>query len=146
MLCAACDSHTRQSAERPMWPTIHRARRRITGGASEPAEMPPAAPLPAPERVTVDEVLVLGGPQFDRLGKALRVVLGPEVERLDTPARIERALSMFISGRDGVGRPHVLRRPAGLSAPQAWEIHLDGVHLETSQAVRDASRTGRFQR
>lgn len=129
-----------------MWPTINRARRRITGGASAPAEVPAVAPPAAPERVTVDDVLVLAGPEFDRLGKALHIVLGHVVERLDTPARIERALSIFIAGRDGVGRPHVLRRPAGLSAPEAWEIHLDGVHLETTQAIRDASRTGRFQR
>lgn len=125
-----------------MWPTIDRARRRISGGPAAPVEAPSAAPRPE----TIDDVVILAGPELHRLGHALRIELRQVVERPDTPARIERALSMLIAGRDGQGRPRVLRRPAALSAPEAWEIHLDGVDRETSEAVRDASRTGRFER
>ena len=128
-----------------MWPTIDRARRRISGGPPVPGDGAPApAPTPAPE--TIDDVIVLAGQGVDRLGEALRSELGRPLERLDTPHRIEHALATLIARRDGFGHPRVLRRPAGLSSPEAWEIHLDGVGRATSEAVRDASRSGSFER
>jgi hypothetical protein len=75
---------------------------------------------------------------------ALQQALGNAVERPDTPARIEHALSLVLAGRDDPGRPRVLRRPAGVSTPEAWEIHLEGVDHATGTAVRSAGRTGRF--
>lgn len=128
-----------------MWPTLDRARRRISGGSGAPGDAPPAE-TPPESPPTVDEVIVLGGADLDRLEDALQRELGRRTERLDTPYRIEHALSAFMARRDLVGRPRVLRRPAGLSTPQSWEIHLDGVDRETSDAVRDASRTGSFAR
>ena len=122
-----------------MWPTIDRARRRLSGGT-------PDDPAPAeitPRRVE-DLVIVLGRCELDQLRAALQTALGDDVERPDTPARIEGALSLMLA-RDGVpGRPRVLRRPAGVSTPEAWEIHLHGVERATGTAVRDAGRTGRF--
>lgn len=128
-----------------MWPTIDRARRRISGGSSAPDDAPPEE-TPPEGATTFDEVIVLGGQDLDRLGHALQLEIGRRMERLDTPHRIEHALSAFMARRDLVGRPRVLRRPAGLSTPEAWEIHLDGVDRATSDAVRDASRTGSFAR
>jgi hypothetical protein len=140
-----------------MWPTIDRARRRISGGPAAPADRPDT-PEPTPVTETADpadqaatiaadatdDVVILPGPELEPLLVALQRFLGRDVERPDTPQRIERALVLLIASRGGTGRPRVLRRPAGLSTPEAWEIHLDGVDRATGDAVRDASRTGRF--
>lgn len=128
-----------------MWPTIDRARRRLRGGSPAPdtepeiSTGPPAAPA-----LIEDVVIVPGGRELERLLLAFQGFLGAAVERPDTPARIERALSIFIASRGGTGRPRVLRRPAGVSAPEAWEIHLDGIDRGTSDAIRAATRTGSF--
>ena len=143
-----------------MWPTLDRARRRLTGASDDAARATgdsrsraataPAtpgkssdAPATASRRVE-DIVIVLGSVELDQLRAALQDVLGDEVERPDTPARIERALSLVLARRGAPGRPRVLRRPAGVSTPESWEIHLDGVDRATGTAVRDASRTGGF--
>ena len=131
-----------------MWPTIDRARRRISGDSPAPDPEPeistcaPAAPVAAAG--IEDVVIVPGGPELERLLRALQGFLGATEERPDTPARIERALSGLIASRDGTGRARVLRCPAGVSTPEAWEIHLDGIDRETSDAIRAATRTGSF--
>ena len=131
-----------------MWPTIDRARRRISGDSSAPDPEPeistsaPAAPA-APAGIE-DVVIVPGGPELEQLLRALQGFLGAAGERPDTPARIERALSGLIASRGGTGQARVLRRPAGVSTPEAWEIHLDGIDRGTSDAIRAATRTGSF--
>jgi hypothetical protein len=145
-----------------MWPTINRARRRLSGAAPDPtpgidaaadAALEPVAatsleaiepPTVAPRRVE-DVVIVLGRLELDQLRVALQRALGDAVERPNTPARIERALSLLLARRDAPGRPVVLRRPAGVSTPESWEIHLTGVEQATGTAVRDAGRTGTFR-
>ena len=140
-----------------MWSTIDRARRRldraVTGTLlATPARDDEPAPETAPEPETAppiareleDIVIVLGPAELDKLRVALQHALGSAVERPDTPARIERALSLLLGRRGAVGRPRVLRRPAGVSTPESWEIHFDGVEPATAAAVRDAGRTGRF--
>lgn len=125
-----------------MWPTIERARRRLSGsGTSAPVEG--ADPEPAPRRVE-DIVIVLGTVEVDQLRAALELVLGDAIERPDTPSRIERALSMLMARRGVPGKPRVVRRPAAVSTPESWEIHLDGVERVTARAVREAGRTGVF--
>jgi hypothetical protein len=134
-----------------MWTTIDRARRRLTGASASPdsAELDQVsgdatiAAAPAPRPVE-DVVIILGSFQVDQLRAALELQLGDAVERPDTPARIEHALSILLAQREAPGKPHVLRRPAGLSTPESWEIHLDGVDRATSRAVRAAGRTGMF--
>jgi hypothetical protein len=128
-----------------MWPTIDRARRRLGGGAPEPVDSTaPAEPAMATGRRVEDIVIVLGRLELDRLRAALQQTLGDAVERPNTPARIERALSLLLTRRGAPGRPTVLRLPAGISTPESWEIRLDGVDRATGAAVRDAGRTGRF--
>ena len=139
-----------------MWPKIDRARRRLSGGASTPASSdtaqqpqgaePPPGAASAPEvpvtgRVE-DVMIILGSHEIDRLRAALERLLGAAVERPDTPARLERALSLVLARRESPGKPRVLRRPAGLSTPETWEIHLDGVDHAIGSAVREAGRTG----
>jgi hypothetical protein len=131
-----------------MWPTIDRARRRLSGGSSTPAD-PPPTPGSVDVSTTIesapeDVVIILRGHEIDRLRQALQRSLGNLIERPDTPHRIERALSIVLAGGDALGRPRVLRRPAGISSPESWEIHLDGVDRATATAVREAGRTGRF--
>ena len=128
-----------------MWPTIDRARRRISGGwpAHHPQPETSACKPAAPAGIE-DVVIVPGGPELEQLLRALQGFPGAAEERPDTPARIERALSGLIASRGGIGRPSVLRRPAGVSTPEAWEIHLDDVDRETSDAIRAATRTGSF--
>ncbi len=128
-----------------MWP-IDRLRRRLFGGPAMLAMAAPGSSSPGVRPTTVSELIVLAGADADRLGGALQRELRQRAERLDTPHRIERALSTFIAGRAGPGRPRVLRRPAGLTSPEAWEIHLDGVDPATVEAIREASRTGSFAR
>ncbi len=89
-------------------------------------------------------MIVLGRLELDHLRAALQAVLGDSVERPDSPARIERAISLLLQERGAPGRPRVLRRPAAVSTPESWEIHLDGVDRATGAVVRDAGRTGRL--
>ncbi len=133
-----------------MWTHIDRARRRLTGVApTDPAEQAgtaddATAAAGQPARPVEDAVIILGSHGLDQLRAALEEVLGDAVERPDTPARIEHALVVLLAERHAPGKPHVLRRPAGLSTPESWEIHLDGVERSISRAVRAAGRTGVF--
>lgn len=135
-----------------MWSTIDRARRRLDRAASgttvpgpeTTAAQGPEAATPPPARKLDDVVIVFGPAGLDRLRIALEQALGDAVDRPDTPARIERALSLLFARRGLSGRPRVLRRPAGVSTPESWEVHLDGVEHATGSAVRGAGRTGRF--
>lgn len=132
-----------------MWATIHRARRRLGGDDAGTAAVavsgtevaPDPAPLP---RHVEDIVIVLGRTEIDRLRHALQGALGERVDQPNTPARIESALALILSLAESPGRPRVLRRPAGVSTPESWEIHLDGAERASGIAVRDAGRTGRF--
>jgi hypothetical protein len=121
-----------------MWPTIARARRRLSG-ASVSADTSESAGRPLE-----DVVITLGAIELNRLQAALRLLLGDPVGRPDTPARIEHALGLLLTQRGAPGKPRVLRRPAGLSTPESWEIHLEGVDHATGAAIREASRSGIF--
>jgi hypothetical protein len=133
-----------------MWTTIDRARRRLTSvlATADSLDLDQASDdaiaAATPARPTEDVVIILGSFQLDQLREALERQLGDAVERPDTPARIELALSILLAQRQAPGKPRVLRRPAGLSTPESWEIHLDGVDRATSRAVRAAGRTGIF--
>ena len=133
-----------------MWATIHRARRRLGGDdVGIPADRVAVErwstpdPAAAPRHVE-DIVIVLGRADIDRLRHALQTTLGDAIEQPNTPARIESALALLLSLAGSPGRPRVLRRPAGVSTPESWEIHLDGAERASGIAVRDAGRTGRF--
>ena len=136
-----------------MWTSIDRARRRLTGalasatdadnGGASASGTSTTEPGSAPRPVE-DVVIILASHGIDQLRRALERVLGDAVERPDTPARIDRALTVYLSERGLTGKPRVLRRPAGLSTPESWEIHLDGVDKATGRAVRSAGRTGSF--
>ena len=125
-----------------MWTTIHRARRRIGGGDVTTMSIETEPDLP-PEEVQ-DVVIVLGSLEIDCLRHALQRSLGDSVDHPNSPARMERALTLFLGRNGSPGIPRVLRRPAALSAPESWEIHLEGVAHGTVMAIRDAGRTGRF--
>ena len=136
-----------------MWPTIDRARRRLGGWSAVPGDPSPTRPVPAAvdapesaESPPEDVVIVLRGPEVHRLREALLHTLGGAIERPDTPHRIEHALSLVLARHAAPGRARVLRRPAGVSSPESWEIHLDGVDRPTATAVREAGRTGRLAR
>ena len=102
-------------------------------------------PDPAPvARHVEDIVIVFGRTEIDRLRHALQAALGDMVDQPNTPARIESALARILSLAGSPGRPRVLRRPAGVSTPESWEIHLDGSDRASGIALREAGRTGRF--
>jgi hypothetical protein len=128
-----------------MWPAIHRATRRLTERIAHPSDavavVEPEIPVAPPVE---DMVIVLGRVEIAQLLLALETELGDAVDVANTPARLECALSMLMAGRGEPGRPRVLRRPAILSVPESWEIHLDGIQRATGQAVRDAGRSGVF--
>ena len=128
-----------------MWPTIDRARRRISGDPSAPDPQPETPTCTPGGRTGIEDVVIVpGGPELEQLLRALQGFAGAAEERPDTPARIEHALSGLVASRGGTGRPSVLRRPAGVSTPETWEIYLDDVDRETSDAIRAATRTGSF--
>ena len=124
-----------------MWPTIARARRRLTG---EPLhdESDDADAIPTPRLEDVDSIF--SAIEMYQLREALESVLGDAVDKPDTPARFERALELLLTMRDAPGTATVLRRPAILTTPESWEIHIDGTDRATSRAVRSAGRTGLF--
>jgi hypothetical protein len=122
-----------------MWPAIDRARRRLSERA-----LAPGRATPHDERVVEDVVIVLSRTEIALLLVALEAALGDAVDHPDTPATLERALSLLMADRGEPGRPRVLRRPAILSTPESWEIHLDGIEPATGIAVRDAARNGVF--
>ena len=124
-----------------MWPAIDRARRRLSDRAAAPAN---AKPQPDDGSTVEDVVIVLGRPEIAVLLVALETALGDAVDHPDTPATLERALSLLLADRGEPGRPRVLRRPAILSTPESWEIHLEGIEPAMGSAVRDAARNGVF--
>jgi hypothetical protein len=140
-----------------MWTTLSRARRRLGGdGAARPhapdldavvlaAPVVPdvVPPMPVPRPVE-DTVIVLGRVDVDRLRHALQQALGDTIEPPNTPARIEHALDLILRLAEAPGQARVLRRPAGVSTPESWEIHLQGTDRATGAAVREAGRSGRF--
>jgi hypothetical protein len=132
-----------------MWPAIRCARRRLSDRAApSPADAPETADITPTSRETTatcdveDVVIVLGQVEIAQLLVALETALGDAVDRPNTPARLERALSLLMAGRGEPGRPRVLRRPAAVSTPESWEIHLDGIQRATGMAVREAGRSG----
>jgi hypothetical protein len=126
-----------------MWTNLNRARRRL-GGDDVSTPTTEVAPDPPAPRIVEDVVIVFGRTEIDRLRLALQAALGDTVEPPNTPARIEEALALLLDRADAPGRARVLRRPAGVSTPESWEIHLDGAEPASGIAVRDAGRTGRF--
>ena len=91
-----------------------------------------------------DVSLVITRPELDRLGRALAALLGPDLHRPDTPARLEAALAAAVELLGGTGRPRVTRQPAGLTTPEAWQVRLDRIEPDVAEAIRSATRTGRF--
>jgi hypothetical protein len=127
-----------------MWPTIARARRRLTGDARRDPDDHDDASTPAPAPRLEDVVIILGAVEMFQLGEALEGELGDSIERPDTPARFERALQMLLARREAPGAPTVLRRPAILTTPESWEVHIVGTDRATSRALRAAARAGFF--
>jgi hypothetical protein len=137
-----------------MWPSIARARRRIgdvlTPTASNGATTPDGASDPSVAATTAagptvleDVVIVLDGHDLDALRDALATTL--EMDHLpDTPARLGNALSAAIRAHGGSAIPRVIRLPAGLSTPEAWEIRFDVIDPRMCDGIREAIRTGRF--
>ncbi len=134
-----------------MWPTIDRARRRL-GGASAmsddqqhgPARAAEADDAADPTAIVEDTVIYLGPVELDQLRTALTRHLGGAVDRPDTPARLEQAIELILADRGAPGHPRVVRRPAGISTPECWEVHLEGVDPASDSAIRDAGRSGAF--
>jgi hypothetical protein len=130
---------------RGMWNTISRARRRLGGeGIAAAAPTTPVPLEPATPIRIEDTVITFGHAEIDRLRHALTTALGDEVSEPNSPARIEAALTLLLSRNEAPGRPCVVRRPACVSTPESWEIHLEGAEVGSAIAVRDAGRSGRF--
>ena len=133
-----------------MWPSLARARRLVRRPPT--TDLPPmtAAAAEAEAKAEADAVLLaasdpdvvvsLGRSDVDRLAGALQALLGPELTRPDTPARLEAALATAVEQLGGDGRPRVVRRPAGVTTPEAWQIRLTGIDPAIADAIRGATR------
>jgi hypothetical protein len=125
-----------------MWPTLARARRLLgrddaaTQRTIEPVVAPPSDSGPA----GADTVVSLGRTDVDRLALALQALLGPDLTRPDTPARLEAALAAAVTELGSAGRPAVVRRPAGVTTPEAWQIRLSGIDPGIADQIRGATR------
>jgi hypothetical protein len=133
-----------------MWgtKTLDRARRRLglaDHRVPEPvASTPPTAALDAepvdPRPATIS--IAFTRPEKDAFAAALGARLGADTPRLDSPARVASALVVVIDRAGGHGRPHVVRRPAGLYTPEYWQVSIHGAdsvaraELETIAAGR----------
>ena len=133
-----------------MWPTLARARRLVrrepttdllpaTAAAAE-AEAEAEADAAMLLAADPDVVVSLGRPDVDRLAGALQALLGPGLTRPDTPARLEAALTSAVERLGGDGSPRVVRQPAGVTTPEAWQIRLTGVDPAIADAIRGATR------
>jgi hypothetical protein len=134
-----------------MLSTLDRLYRRLVGVVLRPAlefsapEAPTTPTVPeAASKRPADVVIAIGRPEFDRLGAALQMVLGPETKRLDTPDRLEAALADAIVRLGATGRTRVARRPAGLYTPEAWQVRLTDAEPAIEIAIRRAIREGVF--
>jgi len=130
-----------------MWPTIDRARRRLSGVNALPHDHTHetrADQAADPTAIVEDTVIYLGPVELDQLQAALAARLGGAIERPDTPARLEQALALVLADRHAPGRSRVVRRPAGISTPECWEVHLVGVDPASDAAIREAGRHGTF--
>ena len=105
-----------------------------TGTAADPVT---AAP---------DLVLTMGRVDLERLVTALQGLLGPDVARPDTPARLEVALATAMQLLGGAGRPRVTRRPPGLYSPEAWQVRVTSIDPAVGDAIRGAARGLGFSR
>jgi len=126
-----------------MWPTLDRGRRLLRGTPAGSGNPPDAPRLDEPD-IAGEVVIVFTRLDVERLAAALAVLLGDAVQRPDTPDRIERALGRLLVHRGAAGTVDVLRRPAAVSTPEAWEVRLCGTDPASATAVRDAGRTGSF--
>jgi len=80
-----------------------------------PPEVPPGGEFAA----------VLTRTEMDAFAGALVDRLGGSTPRLDSPARVQAALTELIAGLGGRGRPLVVRSPAGLYTPEYWHVTID---------------------
>jgi hypothetical protein len=138
-----------------MWSTLERTCRRLVDVVVRPAlEFSPREARTtatviaiAPDATTAQPpeiVIALGRSEFDRLGAALQMALGPGATRPDTPARLEAALAEAILALGATGRTRVARRPAGLYTPEAWQVRLTEAEPAIEAAIRRAIREGVF--
>jgi len=133
-----------------MWgtKTLDRARRRL--GFTEHAVHLPEAPVPAVSVHRLDPVaarpatisIAFTRPEKDAFAAALAERLGGDTPRLDSPARVASALVVVIDRAGGHGRPHVVRRPAGLYTPEYWQVSIHDAD-EIARAALESIAAGR---
>ena len=125
-----------------MWTGLARARRLLgRDDAPEPALVAvPAVIAAQPSPVDAEVVVSLARGDVDKLAHALQALLGPGLTRPDTPARLEAALAAAVTELGGDGRPRVVRRPAGVTTPEAWQIRLSGIDPAIADQIRGATR------
>jgi hypothetical protein len=125
-----------------MWPTLARARRLLgrDDAADAVLDAGPAIPELAPAEPEAEVVVSLARSDVDRLASALQTLLGPGLTRPDTPARLEAALAAAVTQLGGDGQPGVVRRPAGVTTPEAWQIRLSGIDPVIADQIRGATR------
>lgn len=113
-----------------------------TGAATGAATPPASGTSAAADQATAvpDLVLTMGRVDLERLVTALQALLGPDVARPDTPARLEVALAAAMQLLGGAGRPRVTRRPPGLYTPEAWQVSVTSIDPAIGDAIRGAAR------
>ncbi len=139
-----------------MWPVLIRTRDRLMHVIDPAATVATAGAITAPALGTgtaadpataaPDLVLTMGRVDLERLVTALQALLGPDVARPDTPARLEVALAAAMQLLGDAGWPRVTRRPPGLYTPEAWQVRVSSIDPAVSDAIRGAARGLGFSR
>jgi hypothetical protein len=121
-----------------MWgtKTLARARRRLgmrrDGRPQPPVTAQPSTGEEASQAPAGGEMaVVLTRAEMDTLAATLELRLGAATPRLDSPARVQAALEALIAALGGLGRPLVVRSPAGLYTPEYWHIRIDDADTVT---------------
>jgi hypothetical protein len=112
-----------------------------TGGLATVATVDATEPDDVPRTITI----AFTRSEKDAFATALAKRLGGDTVRLDSPARVASALVVAIDRAGGQGRPHVVRRPAGLYTPEYWEVSVQAADRRARAEVEhlvDVRRVG----
>ena len=119
-----------------MWPTLARARRLVRREPTTDLLPATAEAAEAEAKAEADPALLLAaGRGRRRVARVAPTSIAWPVPcrpcsvraltRPDTPARLEAALTTAVERLGGDGSPRVVRQPAGVTTPEAWQIRLD---------------------
>lgn len=112
-------------------------------GSGDPAGPQTDAPATAKAAATFSGEYVFTRMELQRVLEAIRASLGCGHVPIDSPQRLQDALSALIAGLGGHGEVAVRRSPAALLTPEYWQIAVRGLDSATHASLARVFRLGR---